>query len=358
MSPSSLIPVAEKIPVAWGYLHFLLLLTFVLHILFMNVMVGSAVIALAGVVRKKSHNGVKLSENLAGKIPFITAFTVNLGVAPLLFIQVLYGNFIYVSSILMGVFWLSVVVILVIAYYSLYIFKMKFHSLGYMRILFMGIAVAVLLIIGFIFTNNMTLMLHPEKWSGYFSRPDGTMLNLSDPTLVPRYLHFMTASIAVGGLFVSILGHFKMKRDPLTGSAMKKTGLKYFFHGTLVQMFIGIVFLVTLPREIMSEFMGGNLLYTGTLLTGIALGVISLMAAAKSRLGLTTATTVLAVISMAVVRDFLRASYLKEHFTVSSLEVAPQYLPMILFFIILVIGLISVYVMLKWAHEAVAEGAS
>ena len=357
VNPSALIPLTDKIPVSWGYIQFLLLLTFVLHILFMNVMLGGAVIALVGAIRNKTPHAMNVSENLSGKIPFLVAFTVNLGVAPLLFIQVLYGHFIYVSSILMGIFWLSIILILIAAYYSLYIFKMKFQSLGKLRILFMSIAVIALFVIGFFFSNNMTLMLQPDQWDRYFQHSNGSLLNLSDPTLFPRYLHFMIASVAIGGLFVSILGHFKGKSDTDTGLRMKQNGFKWFFHATLVQVFIGILFLITLPRDIMLEFMGGNMVYTITLLIGIMMAVFSLLAAAKQKLAFTTITAVLTVVLMAVVRDFLRVSYLKDYFTLSSLEVLPQYSPMIVFFVVFAGGLLLVYIMLKWAYDASMEVA-
>ncbi len=48
-------------------------------------------------------------------LPLVIAFAVNFGVAPLLFLQVLYGHFIYTSSILMGIFWISIIPALIIA---------------------------------------------------------------------------------------------------------------------------------------------------------------------------------------------------------------------------------------------------
>jgi len=50
------------------------------------------------------------------KIPSTFALGVTFGIAPLLFVQVLYGNLIYSSSILMGVFWLLIIPFIIIAY--------------------------------------------------------------------------------------------------------------------------------------------------------------------------------------------------------------------------------------------------
>ena len=107
MDPLSLIPTPDAIPVHWGWFKFFLILTFFLHLLFMNTMLGIAIIALA---RSLSDVGrtEAVNREISQKLPYTIAFAVNMGVAPLLFIQVLYGQFIYTSSVLMAVYWLSI----------------------------------------------------------------------------------------------------------------------------------------------------------------------------------------------------------------------------------------------------------
>ena len=56
--------------------------------------------------------------------------TVNLGIPPLLFLQTLFGQFLYSSSILMAVFWLSVVPVLIVAYYAAYGFVHRHRQSG------------------------------------------------------------------------------------------------------------------------------------------------------------------------------------------------------------------------------------
>ncbi|OQY57742.1 MAG: hypothetical protein B6245_15415 [Desulfobacteraceae bacterium 4572_88] len=216
MEPSILIPTPDPIPVPWGWFKFFLLSTFMAHILLMNVMVGTGIIVFFSHLRKDSQKHLEpLERDISKKLTFIIAFAVNFGVAPLLFLQVLYGHFVYVSSMLMGVYWLSIFVLLIIAYYSAYYYKLRFDALRTARIYLIGMAVLILLVIGFFFTNNMTLMLTPETWTRYFENPEGTLLNLSDSTLFPRFLHFMTASVAIGGLFIAITWSLKeKKRNP------------------------------------------------------------------------------------------------------------------------------------------------
>ncbi len=71
------------------------------------------------------------------------------------------------------------------------------------------ISSALMLYIAFIFVNNNTLALVPYRWSVYFERPGGMNLNLREPTLWPRYLHFIVAAIAIGALGRAIYYHFQ-----------------------------------------------------------------------------------------------------------------------------------------------------
>ncbi len=109
-----IIPQPDTIPVSWGWFQFLLLLTFPLHLLAMNAMLGGLAI---GIVQhlKGGPTQKKLAHRIAVALPLVIAFVVNLGVAPLLFIQVLYGQFVYSSSVLMGISWILIVPILIIS---------------------------------------------------------------------------------------------------------------------------------------------------------------------------------------------------------------------------------------------------
>ena len=121
MNPAALIPVADTIPVHWLWFQVLLTITFFLHMMAMNIMAGSAVIALVTQIRG-GDPPITLCRDIAQKLPYFIAFAVNFGIAPLLFVQVLYGHFMYTSSVLMATFWLSVILLLIIAYAFTYLF--------------------------------------------------------------------------------------------------------------------------------------------------------------------------------------------------------------------------------------------
>ena len=111
----------------------LLVATFTLHILAMNVLLGGSVLTAVNAVlerrRPEPERGLLLRR--AGRpLTVSAAVTVSLGVAPLLFLQILYGPFFFTSSILMAVPWLSVVVLVIAAYGGLYLIDLWARALG------------------------------------------------------------------------------------------------------------------------------------------------------------------------------------------------------------------------------------
>lgn len=346
MTPQSLIPLAEPVPVPWVWFDILLIVTFTAHILFMNSLLGSATI---GLVRAfKGEEG--LARAVGMKLPPLLALTINMGVAPLLFLQVNYGHFDYVSSVLMGGWWLMVVAVLLFSYYGFYIYKFKYEAMSStLRTVLYCSSLVGLLYVGFMLSNNTTLMLRPEAWGAYFDK--GTFLNLDDPTIYPRFLHFMVSALAIGGLFIALLGKFRKNDEYI------EVGMKWFTHSTLVNIAVGMWFLMSLPRDIMLGFMGGSIPATLTLMASIVAGAISLAVGFQKKpvnASIWAATT---VFFMACTRHWLRTFYLEPYFTMESTPVTHEYGSLYLFLGFLVVGLALLGYMLKLYFKA-REGRS
>lgn len=343
---NALIPTPDAIPVAWGWFQGLLMLMFPLHLLLMNAMLGSTAIALYARV-KGGETDVRLSHELAKALPFLVAFTINLGVAALLFIQVIFGHLLYTSSVLMAVFWLSVPLSLIVAYYAIYLYDFRFASLGRRGVLLAALALAIFLVIAFFFSNNMTLMLEPQRWNAYFGNPGGTILNTDSAVVWPRYLHLVSGGLAVGGLFVALFGRFKAARDPQLGARAIHLGMNLFMALTLAQIVVGFWFLFSLPRPVMLLFMGGSATATALFILGLLLVVALLWAGFRRNVVVSATLAVPLVFVMAFMRDAVRSGYLKPFFTLDTLKVVPHYSPMIVFFLSLVVGIAVIYWMLR-----------
>ena len=200
----------------------------------------------------------QLAHRIAIALPLVIAFVVNLGVAPLLFVQVLYGQFLYTSSILMGIFWILIVPILIVAYYSAYLYDFRFTQLGSAGPWVAVLAFLLLVVIGFFFSNNMLLMATPEQFGAYFSHKGGTLLSLGQPEFWPRFLHMLFGSLAIGGLFVALLGRFRRTVNPDLAKHAERVGFLWFLVLTTGNILLGFWYLFSLPKEVMLLFMGNH----------------------------------------------------------------------------------------------------
>jgi len=354
MDWKELIPSPDVLPAAWGIFETLDVLTFVVHILFINVVVGGSLFVLVNRLRGRGEDIENCTHGaIALKIPSLIALSVTIGVAPLLFVQVLYGHLIYSSSVLMATYWILVIPVLILGYYGAYIFTTRIHredSCSPWATIGITVTVLAVLYIAFMFVNNMTLMLNPQEWTRYFGNRDGFLLNLGDPTIYPRYLHFLTASIAVAGLASAVVWSFRKHIDNYRVKIRK--GLRIFAFATMIQVIVGVWLLLSIPSEFVSMFMGGSVVYTGVLGIAIILGLVAIGTSIRGMLWPTVWLLVVVALLMGTIRAFVRAAYISRIFTFDEMTVSPQYGPMILFVVILLIGLVAVGWMIKMAIAA------
>ncbi|EKD39710.1 MAG: hypothetical protein ACD_75C00313G0002 [uncultured bacterium] len=348
---SLIIPHPDSIPVSWGWFQFLLLLTFPLHLLAMNAMLGGLAIGVVQHIRGGSLPR-ELAHRIAVALPLVIAFVVNFGVAPLLFVQVLYGQFMYSSSVLMGGFWILIIPVLIIAYYGAYLYDFRFTRLGSAGPLVAVVVFLLLAAIGFFYSNNMLLMALPERFGEYFSHRNGSMLVFDHPEFRPRFLHMMLGSLAVGGLFVGLLGRFSRNARPELAAHAEQVGLSSFFILTLGNILAGLWYLVSLPEPLRNIFLGGNTGATIAFAVALLLAAGALFGAYRRKFRLTFFHAITLVVVMTFMRAWLRAAYLQDVFTLDHLQVVPQYSPMIFFFVTLAAGIVCLGWLVKKTGEA------
>ncbi len=348
------IPYPDPMPLpgpVW-LLRTLLLLTFFLHVVFMNCLFGGTTIALVCALRRRhSPFSARLAGDLGRLLPSIFAFTITLGVAPLLFLQVMYGQFLYTSSILIGVLWLAVIGMVILAYYGIYFFSMKGDQAATPLVLVL--AILLLASVAFIYSNNFTLMLSPERWLDlYHNRVNGWNLNWSEPSLLPRYLHFVFGALAISGLGLAVLG-LRQKEDGYRGWLLEQ-GTFLFTGASLVNFGVGFWFLAKLQGPARFVFIGGNgvgtaLLAMGLLLPLAAVAHLVLAKSSKSpkrQVVIGVICGLLTVTVMIAMRDLLRNFALALYFRPNQLPVAPQWSIIGLFVLLFVAGLGTLYYML------------
>ena len=339
----------------------LLLVTFVAHLLLMNSLVGGTAIAFVCALRRRSAHCAQLAADLAHRLPVLFAFTITLGVAPLLFLQVLYGRLFYTSSILVGAPWLAVIALVVVAYYGIYYFSLAARG-GRHGGAVLGAVLALLAIIAFIYTNNLTLMLDPARWTALYAHSRaGWNLNWVEPTLAPRYLHFLLSAVAISGLLLVTMGI--RRRQSEYGRWLIEQGSQLFLAPTLLNFAVGFWWLVWLPARVRTSFLGQDWVAMLVLVLGFisSIGAVMHLVLSRARSGrsadrnawMAVTAAAVTVACMVVLRDELRAAYLAPHFRVEQVAVAPQGGIIALFVGLLVVGVAVVV----WMLRQIAPGA-
>ncbi len=344
MDLSNLIPYPEPIPAPPEIFIILEQIFFLIHILLINSLLGLSIILTYRWSKEKEF--FETNRPLSKKIPLFFALGINMAIPALLFIQVVYGNLFYTSSILIGTFWILIIPLLILAYYSSYFHYRKFGLSPYAKHALVFI-ILIVFYIAFILVNNLSMMEMPQRWNAYFFNREGTILLWNISSIYPRYLHFIVASIAIGGIVYSF--NFRGKRDR---ENKIKEGLKIFAYATMIQIAVGLWFLLSLPKEVMIKYTGGDLLATIVLLLGIATAFLSIVVSLKGNLKGSLIFLSLTLISMIINRYHLRVFNLGENFSLSHLKVSPQWDVLALFLFILIAGIVIIVYMLKIAFQS------
>lgn len=344
MNAAQLIPTPDVLQVPWGWFQVLLTVTFFLHLVVMNMLLGCSLITFFRHVAGKSTG---VNKEIAGKLPFTVAFTINFGVAPLLFLQVIYGHFMYASSVLMAVYWLSIFAILIFSYYGTYIYSMNYEKIVDFHTVISGFIAGTLLAVAFIITNNLSLMTNIEAWPAYFNNPQGTLLNLSDPSLFPRFLHSVLGAIAVGGLTIALYYDFKKRKGDTEAEENIRTGMKWFAGATMLNFGAGTLYWGSLPESVRLLTGEGSIFFLFFIVLGSVAAIFSLIYGMRYQVRPAVYSLLGSLFCMVLVREFARRLALAPWFKTSDLVVVPQYSPLILFLIVFAAGLWLVWYMIR-----------
>jgi hypothetical protein len=360
------IPMADPLPqpappaLLWA----LLQLTFLLHLLAMNVVLGGSVLALHWRFSRRAEGAAHRAALLgffAKALPVAVAATVTFGVAPLLFVQVLYGRLFFTSSILMAWFWLAVIPLVTLAYYGAYYLAFRGKELGERARWVAAIVALLFLAVAFLYVSNVTRALRPETFlEAYRASGRGVVLNLGDVTFWPRYLHVLLGAVAVAALGAALYGALRRGRDPDFAAWAIRRGTTVFGVATAANVFVGTLFLLSLPKPILIRLAGGDtwammLLAVGILLAVATAGLALLALGAKDpvratwgQLGLLLGTLVV----MVLLRDQVRAIALRDAGFEHPAWVATQWGPLAVF-VLLLLGAVAT---IAWMARALARG--
>ena len=296
-------------------------LTLALHLTSVELLLGGLLLGLIFSFwgrMQGSRDMVQASGMMAHRLPTLMAFVINLGVPPLLFAQVLYGRALYTSSVLIGAYWISVILLLMASYYGLYAAakradqRRSWSAPGFAALL-------LVLTIAFIYSNNMTLMLRPDAWlSMYRISPNGVQLNTGDATLFPRWLFFITGAVPVSGAVLCLLA-LRPDASASVSRLLTRSGGIAMALGIIVQSFWGWASWSAQPAGVASSVVK-NAVYGASLYGWLATAALMLLAGLFASVFSTARWTVAIACSLAaflnvaatvMVRDGIRDATLQ-----------------------------------------------
>jgi hypothetical protein len=306
-----------------------------LHFAAMNFVVGGIIIVLTGNFPDRWQDPTV--RKFIKLFPTAMAATVTLGVAPLLFLQLVYHRQVYAASIVSGWFWLMVAPAVILAYYSFYAaaFSGRENSSQPRRYLFLALLGAIY--VSLVYSSVFSMAERPELIQKlYAQHPGGLTWNPEAGDYVLRWAHMILGAITVGGYFIGLLG----KDNPAAVIA----GKKFFIGGFVLSSIAGFSYLFSLGRYL-SAFMRTPGVWSLTL--GILLGLGAMHLLFTRKYEISGALLFLSLISMVINRHYVRLLKLEGHFAPASLRVQMQWSPFLLFLVCFVICLGLLWYMLS-----------
>ncbi|HQR85514.1 MAG: hypothetical protein B7Y59_06605 [Burkholderiales bacterium 35-55-47] len=289
MTPEMLYALRDQSGVPSHPVIFLILgvITFALHIAAVQVMLGAATLTLRGAFHadmkwRRLASAMLLTAKIAVSVAIV------IGVAPLLFVQVVYDPFWYTSNVLSAWWVIGFILILIAGYISLYAFYWKNHDIvahggrnGYWLVL----SLALLLTVGFIVHSLSNQMFYPERWIEWYA--PGGQIDPSGQTLhqwhLSRFLFFIALSAPVIGAWLLAYRRYLQgakETDVAYLDFVLNLALRLMVIGGVVSVLIGAAWMMTLPEK-MQWFAGSVWMW---LAVAALLAVVAMPLALRARL--------------------------------------------------------------------------
>ena len=360
------VPIPILLPVPEPLAHGLLVFTFLLHAVFMNLVLGGTpIMVVSDWMGSRAGNDRfrRLALTMASVAPTVLNLTVVLGIVPVFFLYLLYGQFFYPAASLFGNGWIALIGVLLLAYCGLHAYK---HWRGWLsnrpriHLMIGGISAGLFLGIALVFVTLSVLMLNPGEWRAV--QTEGFLWAVRLPSVIPRYFHMVMASVAGIGILLVLYGAALGSRwgsppaapwpsDPGYPQWVMRYGVVCALIGTLLQIVIGPWLLLTLPEPVLGALVNadnpGAVVFFVSLtfgLLGLVLLNAALMVPRARGFALTgVGSLVVTIALMVVVRDRVRHYWLSADWDPSTLPVNSHW-GVIAIFIALLLG--SIFLMM------------
>jgi hypothetical protein len=231
-------------------------LTWALHIAAVQVMLGASALTLYGAFSRDAH-WRRLAAAMITTAKVAVSVAIVLGVAPLLFVQVIYDPFWYTSNVLSARWVIGFIVILILAYLAMYAFYYRNPRLASQPTRSawqLVVSLALMLVVGWIMHVLSYQMLLPEQWMSWYA-PNGEI----DPGgqslhgySIARFAFFILLSVAVVAAWLFAYRRYLMGRpgeDAGYIAWLLPLAHKLMLAGGVLAVASGALWLATLPEK-------------------------------------------------------------------------------------------------------------
>jgi hypothetical protein len=231
-------------------------LTWALHIAAVQVMLGASALTLYGAFSRDAH-WRRLAAAMITTAKVAVSVAIVLGVAPLLFVQVIYDPFWYTSNVLSARWVIGFIVILIMAYLAMYAFyyrNPKLASQPTRSAWQMVVSLVLMLVVGWIMHVLSYQMLMPEQWMSWYA-PNGQIdpggQSLHDYS-VTRFAFFILLSVAVVAAWLFAYRRYLMGRPGENAGYIAwllPLAHRLMLVGGVLAVASGALWLATLPEK-------------------------------------------------------------------------------------------------------------
>lgn len=310
-------------------------ITLTLHFAAMNFLVGGLIAILWGKFTDRWNHPVV--QKFVTLFPTALAATVSFGVAPLLFLQLVYHRQVYAASIVSAWFWLGIVGAVIVGYYLLYAASMSQKKGKGNRPAYLIGALVCFVYVSLVYSSIFSMAERPDIIASvYAGNQSGWAINPDIHGYGYRWLHMVFGAITVGGFFVGWLG--KNHDDAY------KVGRAFFLWGTVIAGTFGTFYLISLGEHL-RPFMRTPGIWALTL--GIILSAGSLHFFFKKKFVGAAAMVFTSLLAMVLTRHYVRLVHLSGSFEPESLAVRPQWSIFVVFVLFFLIAIAVVWYMVR-----------
>lgn len=279
----------------------LYVLTWALHAAFVLLALGSMGLSLFGALKQKSSEQWKiLTPHLIQTGKFSISVLIVLGVAPLLFTQVIYDPNWYVTNALSGVWVFVFIYTLVIGYLGYYWYYYANRSGSSSNVLIGLVSFLILVFAGVMMHNFAVESIQPDQWMGWYA-PNGVVdTSGTNFHIAPIRLAFMVSlAIPVVGIFLQNYSQFLSTRKDFTQeylSFTKALGTKFAVIGLIISALLYVVW----------TLQAGVLFHPVSLATVVGVVILLLFAMKNSNSYITTGILVVVALLISGVRELIK----------------------------------------------------